>query len=119
VSHDLTVVRALSDRVAVLYQGRLCEFGPAAAVYGAPSHPYTAVLLNAVLTPDPDHAPHLMTEDVAELSPPARGCPFQRRCPVKHGTICDTDAPPTREADDGHVIRCHIPLDELRGHQAD
>ncbi|MEQ8902541.1 MAG: ABC transporter ATP-binding protein [Roseovarius sp.] len=117
VSHDLTVVRALSDRVAVLYQGRICEFGPASAVYGSPSHPYTSVLLNAVLTPDPDHAPRLTAEDVAELSPPARGCPFQRRCPVKCGDICDTDAPPAREAGDGHVIRCHIPLDELCARQ--
>jgi peptide/nickel transport system ATP-binding protein len=114
VSHDLTVVRALSDRVAVLYQGRICEIGPAAAVYGAPSHPYTAVLLDAVLTPDPDQAPRLMAEDMAELSPPARGCPFQNRCPVKCGTICDTDTPPLRDAGDGHLIRCHISLDDLR-----
>jgi peptide/nickel transport system ATP-binding protein len=117
VSHDLTVVRALSDRVAVLYQGRICEFGPAAAVYGSPSHPYTSVLLNAVLTPDPDHAPRLTAEDVAELSPPERGCPFQRRCPVKCGAICETETPPAREAGDGHVIRCHIPLDELCARQ--
>lgn len=113
VSHDLTVVRALSDRVAVLYQGRLCEIGPSAAVYGAPSHPYTQVLLNAVLEPDPDHAPKLLTEDVAELSPPARGCPFQRRCPVKCGLVCDTDTPPWQEGPDGHAIRCHIPLNDL------
>lgn len=114
VSHDLTVVRALSDRVAVLYQGRLCEIGPAAAVYGAPSHPYTKVLLNAVLEPDPDHAPNLLTEDATELSPPARGCPFKRRCPVKIGRLCDTDTPPWQEATDGHAIRCHIPLQDLR-----
>ncbi|WP_297771922.1 dipeptide ABC transporter ATP-binding protein [uncultured Roseovarius sp.] len=114
VSHDLTVVRALSDRVAVLYQGRLCEVGPAASVYGAPSHPYTEVLLGAVLEPDPDHAPRLLAQDIAEMSPPALGCPFQRRCPVKCGTICETDAPPWQEAGDGHRIRCHIPLDTLR-----
>ena len=114
VSHDLTVVRALSDRVAVLYQGRICEIGPAAAVYGAPSHPYTAVLMGAVLTPDPDQAPRLMAEDVADLAPPARGCPFQNRCPVKFGRVCDTDTPPLRDAGDGHLIRCHIPLDDLR-----
>ncbi|HKL46308.1 MAG TPA: ABC transporter ATP-binding protein, partial [Roseovarius sp.] len=65
----------------------------------------------------PDHAPRLMAEDVAELSPPAQGCPFQRRCPVKCGDICNTDAPPAREAGDGHVIRCHIPLDELCARQ--
>ena len=114
VSHDLTVVRALADRVAVLYQGRLCEIGPAAAVYAAPSHPYTKVLLNAVLEPDPDHAPSLLAEDATELSPPARGCPFQRRCPVKHGRLCDTGTPPWQEAADGHAIRCHIPIKDLR-----
>lgn len=118
VSHDLTIVRALSDRVAVLYQGRICEIGPVAAVYGAPSHPYTAVLLGAVLTPDPDQAPRLMAEDVSELAPPARGCPFQNRCPVKCGPVCDTETPPLRDAGDGHMIRCHIPLADLRAQQA-
>jgi peptide/nickel transport system ATP-binding protein len=118
VSHDLTVVRALSDRVAVLYQGRICETGPAAAVYGAPNHPYTEVLLGAVLAPDPDHAPRLLAEDATELAPPARGCPFQRRCPVKLGAICETDTPPAREAGAGHVIRCHIPLEELHDRAA-
>ncbi|MAN98606.1 ABC transporter ATP-binding protein [uncultured Roseovarius sp.] len=115
VSHDLTVVRALSDRVAVLYQGRICEMGPAAAVYAQPSHPYTEALLGAVLEPDPDQVSRLLAEDAVELSPPARGCPFQRRCPVKRGTVCETDAPPAQEAGGGHVIHCHIPLDELRG----
>ena len=113
VSHDLTVVRALSDRVAVLYQGRICETGPAAAVYNAPNHPYTEVLLGAVLAPDPDHAPRLLAEDATELAPPARGCPFQRRCPVKLGALCETDTPPAQDAGDGHIIHCHIPLGEL------
>ncbi len=109
VSHDLAVVRALSDRVAVLYQGRLCEVGPAAAVYGAPSHPYTEVLLGAVLEPDPDTAPTLSADDVIELAPPAQGCAFQRRCPRKLGGICDTDTPPWRvDHATGHAIRCHI-----------
>jgi peptide/nickel transport system ATP-binding protein len=115
VSHDLTVVRVLSDRVAVLYQGRICEMGPAAAVYAQPSHPYTEALLGAVLEPDPDQAPRLLAEDAVELAPPARGCPFQRRCPVKRGAVCETDTPPAQEAGDGYVIRCHIPLGELRG----
>lgn len=113
VSHDLAVVRALSDRVAVLYQGRLCEIGPAERVYDTPSHPYTSALLNAVLEPDPDAVPELTADDVAELSPPAKGCPFQRRCPLKLGQICETDAPPWRRFQDGHAIRCHIPADEL------
>ncbi len=109
VSHDLAVVRALSDRVAVLYQGRLCEIGPAPAIYGAPSHPYTEVLLGAVLEPDPDAAPTLSAADIVELSPPARGCPFQRRCPRKLGPQCDTEMPPWRQDAEGHAARCHIP----------
>lgn len=108
VSHDLAVVRALSDRVAVLYQGRLCEIGPTHAVYGATSHPYTEILLGAVLEPDPDFTPTLSASDVVELAPPAEGCPFQRRCPKKLGDICNTVAPPLREAVEGHKIWCHI-----------
>lgn len=117
VSHDLAVVRALSDRVAVLYQGRLCEIGPSADVYALPSHPYTEVLLGAVLEPDPDTAPKLTADDVIELSPPAQGCPFQRRCPRKIGSQCETETPPWQIRDEGHAIRCHIPVDDLHMQQ--
>ncbi|MFL2845066.1 MAG: dipeptide ABC transporter ATP-binding protein [Candidatus Puniceispirillaceae bacterium] len=113
VSHDLAVVKAISDRVAVLYQGRLCEIGPADAVYEAPFHPYTDVLLGAVLEPDPDIAPNLSADDVVELSPPAQGCCFQRRCPRKLGDICDHETPPVRELANGHVICCHVPASDL------
>ena len=117
VSHDLAVVRALSDVVAVLYQGRLCEVGPSDQVYSLPSHPYTEVLLGAVLEPDPDTAPVLIADDVVELSPPANGCPFQRRCPHRVGAVCDTQAPPWQKTRAGHSIRCHIPLTELHRSQ--
>ena len=113
VSHDLAVVRAIAERVAVLYQGRLCEIGPCDKVYALPSHPYTEVLLGAVLEPDPDTAPNLVADDVVELSPPDQGCPFQRRCPHRIGDICDTDRPPWQATGDGHAIRCHIPPAEL------
>lgn len=113
VSHDLAVVRALADRVAVLYQGRLCEIGPSKEVYRLPSHPYTEVLLGAVLEPDPDIKPTLAAEDAVDLFPPARGCPFQRRCPRHIGDICNAESPPWQPADKGHAIACHIPLDEL------
>ena len=113
VSHDLAVVRALSDRVAVLYQGRLCEIGPAAEVYASPSHPYTAVLLGAVLEPVPDKAPVLLADDVLELAPAARGCTFQRRCPYKLGELCESTQPPWQETPCGHAIRCHLPRAEL------
>ncbi len=110
VSHDLGVVRALADRVIVLYQGRICETGPAAAVYETAAHPYTEALLGAVLEPDPDHVPRLLAADVVEQGPPARGCPFQNRCHRRLGTICDTTAPPTHHLGGGHLLRCHLPL---------
>jgi peptide/nickel transport system ATP-binding protein len=114
VSHDLAVVRALSDRVAVLYQGRLCEIGRTGDVFGGVSHPYTEVLLGAVLEPDPDTAPTLTADDIIERAPPARGCPFQRRCPRKLGPICETDVPPWQTSGQDHAIRCHIALDDLK-----
>ena len=114
VSHDLAVVKALSDRVAVLYQGRLCEVGRSEHVYAPPNHPYTEVLLGAVLESDPDTEPRLLAEDTVELSPPARGCPFQRRCPRRVGDICDNELPPWQQGADGHFIRCHIPVEGLR-----
>ncbi|MEP4038036.1 ABC transporter ATP-binding protein [Pseudophaeobacter sp.] len=113
VSHDLAVVRALSDRVAVLYQGRLCEIGPSADVYALPSHPYTEVLLGAVLEPDPDYVPNLTADDVIEQAPPTKGCPFQRRCPRKLGSICDSQMPPWHQQPNGHAVRCHIALPDL------
>jgi len=113
VSHDLSVVRAVADRVAVLYQGRLCEIGPSEKVYDLPSHPYTEALLGAVLEPDPDIRPRLVAEDIVELSPPASGCPFQRRCSRRIGEVCDRETPPWRPSEQGHAIACHIPLDEL------
>ncbi len=113
VSHDLAVVRALSDRVAVLYQGRLCEIGQTDQVFGGESHPYTKVLLGAVLEPDPDAVPILTADDVVERAPPVRGCPFQRRCPRRLGMICDTDTPPWQSPEAGHSIRCHISLEDL------
>ncbi|MCP5149159.1 MAG: ABC transporter ATP-binding protein [Ectothiorhodospiraceae bacterium] len=118
VSHDLAVVRALADRVVVLYQGRVCELGPVGAVYDLPAHPYTEMLLRAVLEPDPDVAPSLLGEDVVERAPPARGCPFQRRCHRRVGEICASESPPVQLGGDGHQIRCHRPLAELARLQA-
>jgi peptide/nickel transport system ATP-binding protein len=113
VSHDLAVVRAIADRVAVLYQGRICEIGPTASVYARPCHPYTEALLAAVLEPVPGHRPVLLGADIVERAPPARGCPFQRRCHRRIGPVCDRETPPARAAADGHLIHCHVPLHEL------
>ena len=117
VSHDLAVVRAISDRVAVLYQGRLCEVGPSKDVYQFPSHPYTEVLLGAVLEPDPDIKPKLVAEDIVEEKPPQKGCSFQGRCSRILGDICKNEVPPWQITNSGNSIRCHIPLKELQKDQ--
>ncbi len=117
VSHDLAVVRAISDRVAVLYQGRLCEIGLSKNVYNFPSHPYTEVLLGAVLEPDPDIKPKLVAEDIVEEKPPEVGCSFQGRCPRILGDICKNEAPPWQTGENGNFIRCHIKIEDLKNQQ--
>ncbi|MFK7804637.1 MAG: dipeptide ABC transporter ATP-binding protein [Anaerolineae bacterium] len=115
ITHDLAVVRAFADRVAVLYQGRLCEVGTVDEIYAPPFHPYSQMLLGAALEPDPDMEPILLGGDTPESSPPATGCPFQRRCPVRVGDICDTTMPEwvTPQGAINHRIRCHIPISDL------
>jgi peptide/nickel transport system ATP-binding protein len=116
IAHDLAVVRAIADRVAVLYQGRLCEVGTVDEIYSPPYHPYTETLLGAVLVPDPDHEPKLLASDTPELAPPAQGCAFQRRCPHRIPEKCDQITPPWQftVGEGGHKIRCHIPLSQLK-----
>ncbi len=127
ISHDLHVVRYLSDRIAVLYLGRLLEIGPAAAVFDGPHHPYTEALLSSVPTLGADRAKtriHLSGDLPSAASPPS-GCVFHTRCPRKLGAICEQQDPPFIDADSGdaspptaHRIRCHIPVDQLRTLQA-
>jgi peptide/nickel transport system ATP-binding protein len=115
ITHDLAVVRSFADRVAVLYQGRLCEVGTVDEIYTPPYHPYTETLLGAVLEPDPDTKPKLLASDTPELAPPAQGCPFQRRCPLCIGDTCVELTPPWQVPENAvdHKIRCHIPIEEL------
>ena len=117
IAHDLAVVRAIADRVAVLYQGRLCEIGTVDEIYSPPFHPYTETLMGAVLVPDPNTEPKLLASDTPELAPPAQGCAFQRRCPKVIKGICDIEAPPWQHPQStiDHKIRCHIPINELTG----
>ncbi len=113
ISHDLAVVRYVSDRIAVLYLGRLMEIGPAEAVFAGPHHPYTEVLLSA--TPGPDGAVKRVAiagEMPSAVDPPA-GCVFHTRCPRRIGPVCDTEEPPLSLRHDGHAIRCHLPLADL------
>ncbi len=116
IAHDLAVVRAIADRVAVLYQGRLCEIGTVDEIFSPPYHPYTETLMGAVLVPDLDTEPKLLASDTPELAPPAQGCAFQRRCPKYIANLCDEETPPWQypQGEDGHQIRCHIPAKELQ-----
>jgi peptide/nickel transport system ATP-binding protein len=115
IAHDLAVVQAIADRVAVLYQGRLCEVGSVGEIYSPPYHPYTETLLGAVLVPDPDTEPKLLASDTPELAPPAQGCAFQRRCPRHIGEICDRQDPiwQSPQGAERHEIRCHIAIEQL------
>ncbi|MEQ9488526.1 MAG: ABC transporter ATP-binding protein [Alphaproteobacteria bacterium] len=117
VSHDLAVVRAISDQIAVLYQGRICETGPTEAVFEPPFHPYTEALLGAILEPDPDAVPRLLADDAIDRQPPEKGCPFQHRCLHRIDGKCDELPPPEREPGNGHVIYCHLETEELQAVQ--
>jgi peptide/nickel transport system ATP-binding protein len=116
ISHDLHVVRYLSDRIAVLYLGRLLEIGPAAAVFDGPHHPYTEALLSSAHALDA--APHgeriRLSGEVPSAAAPPSGCVFHTRCPRKLGAVCEQQDPPFIDAGDGHRIRCHIPIQDLR-----
>ncbi len=119
ISHDLGVVRYLSDRIAVLYLGRVMELGPAESVFGGPHHPYTEALLSAVPTLENSGRERIRLEgEIPSAADPPSGCVFHTRCPRKIGTVCETTEPPLAESEPGHAIRCHIPLDELRQLQA-
>jgi peptide/nickel transport system ATP-binding protein len=115
ISHDLGVVRYISDRIAVLYLGRLQELGPADVVFDGPHHPYTEALLSAVPTIDGGGRERIRLEgEIASAASPPSGCVFHTRCPRKVGPICEQVEPPLVEVEDQHLMRCHIPIDELR-----
>src|SRR5260221_476302 len=115
ISHDLGVVRYISDRIAVLYLGRLMELGPAAVVFDGPHHPYTEALLSAVPTVDGGGRERIRLEgDIPSAAEPPSGCVFHTRCHRKVGEICELEEPPLVEVEGGHPMPCHIPVEELR-----
>ena len=115
ISHDLAVVRALSHRVGVLYLGELCEVGSAEDVYAPPYHPYTHMLLSAVPEIDGENtiSTAVRSDPGVASARPESACPFTDRCPWKVGPICHEVDPPWQTTGNGHMLRCHIPLEEL------
>jgi peptide/nickel transport system ATP-binding protein len=112
ISHDLAVVKRVSDRVAVMYLGNVCELAPVEALYSRPSHPYTAALLNAIPQPVPGN--RRLTEATVShdfpcaLNPPT-GCRFYPRCPQRKAA-CAEQPPPMSEIENGHHVACHFPV---------
>jgi peptide/nickel transport system ATP-binding protein len=107
ISHDLAVVAQLSDRIAVMYRGRICEVGTAADVLAPPYHPYTQMLLASVADDDSTEsdAPHDPMAFVSDA-----GCVFASRCSRRIDGVCDTIAPPTRMVNTTHAIACHLEM---------
>jgi len=111
IAHDLAVVKAVSDRVAVMYLGRLCEVGPSEQLFAHPAHPYTALLIEAIPMPDPDVRPAETVpvgEPPSPISPPS-GCRFRTRCP-RADQRCSDEVPELRTVAAGQLVACHHPL---------
>lgn len=113
IAHDLAVVRNISDRVAVMYLGKMCEVAPSSQLHESPLHPYTDVLLRSIPVPDPSRRRNDLVEMSGELpSPldPPSGCRFRTRCP-RAREICATEEPAMREMAPDHHVACHFPLE--------
>ena len=108
VAHDLSVVKHISDRVAVMYVGKIVETARTEELFTAPQHPYTAALLSAVPVPDPRVRSHemVLTGEVANPADPPTGCYFHPRCPYATD-ICRTETPVLEEISPEHFVSCH------------
>jgi len=114
IAHDLSVVRHISDRVAVMYVGKLVEMAPTDELYMEPRHPYTEALMAAVPIPDPrsERKREVLEGEVANPANPPSGCYFHPRCKYAQD-ICTTDEPPLLDIGDGHFVSCHF-ADQLQ-----
>jgi peptide/nickel transport system ATP-binding protein/oligopeptide transport system ATP-binding protein len=114
IAHDLSVVRHMCDRIAVMYLGKIVELASADELYSHPRHPYTGALLSAVPVPDPALASakhrQILSGDVPSPANPPPACRFHTRCPKAVMGTCDVDTPALEVKDGGNVAACHFPL---------
>jgi peptide/nickel transport system ATP-binding protein len=116
ISHDLSVVRYLADRIVVMYLGQIMEQGTTDEVFAPPYHPYTEALLAAVPIADTTVSKRkvVLTGELPSPANPPKGCPFSTRCPYVIKGTCETTAPPVQKFGDGHSIACHLPAAQLQ-----
>jgi oligopeptide/dipeptide ABC transporter ATP-binding protein len=113
ISHDLSVIRQIADRIAVMYLGKIVEIGDSESIYESPKHPYTAALLSAVPRPTAASGRQriVLSGDVPSPVAPPAACVFHPRCPRFHKGHCDVDTPLLRELEPRHEAACHYPLE--------
>jgi len=114
IAHDLAVVKNISDRVAVMYLGKMCEIGPPDTLYDSPAHPYTRALISSIPVPDPEvpqDVEHRLEGELPSPITPPSGCRFRTRCPIAQD-ICSQVEPQMARVgdDDDHWVACHFPL---------
>lgn len=116
ISHDLHMVKYVSDNIAIMYLGKIVEIGRAQDISDGPLHPYSQALFSAIpsIKPGQETRKIILEGEVPSPINPPSGCPFNTRCQRKLGAICETDVPPWQDAGDGHRLSCHIPLETLR-----
>lgn len=121
ISHDLNIVRYISDRIAVMYLGQIVDIGPATAVFSPPHHPYTEALVSAIpeINSKGPGKRIQLTGTMPSPSQPPNGCRFHTRCPRFLGPVCSTQAPPWQTDALGHSYRCHVMPSELKAMQQD
>ena len=109
ISHDLSVVQHISDKIGVMYLGNMVEYGSKCDVFDKPMHPYTQALISAVPMPDPNNKMRriILEGDVPSPANPPKGCPFHPRC-TKCQEICRSQKPSLQEVDPGHFVACHL-----------